>query len=96
VEYAQVLTAGTDVTLALRPEKIEVSMQKPQELPNRLSGMVRAVAFRGEASSCEVELPNGKLLRVTLPNAARAAPSLRAGDAVWLGFAADAPVVLQS
>jgi putrescine transport system ATP-binding protein len=94
VEYPKGLAAGAEITLALRPEKIEVAMQKPQELPNRLSGTVRAVAFRGEDSSCEVELPNGKTLRVTLPNAARAAPSLRAGDAVWLGFAADAAVVL--
>ena len=63
---------------------------------NRLSGMVRAVAFRGEASSCEVELPGGKMLRVTFPNAARAASGLKAGDAVWLGFAAEASVVLAS
>ncbi len=96
VEHAESLAAGMEVTLALRPEKIEVSMQMRPELPNRLSGLVRALAFRGEASSCEVELPGGKMLRVTLPNAARAAPGLKAGDAVWLGFSSNASVVLIS
>jgi putrescine transport system ATP-binding protein len=96
VEHADGLAPGTEVTLALRPEKLEVSLQPRPELPNRLSGVVRAVAFRGEASSCEVELPGGKRLRVTLPNAARAAPGLKAGEAVWLGFAAAAAVVLAS
>jgi putrescine transport system ATP-binding protein len=96
VEYADGLASGAEVTLALRPEKLEVSVQMRPELPNRLAGTVRAVAFRGEASSCEVELPGGKMLRVTLPNAARAAPSLKAGDAVWLGFASSAAVVLAS
>jgi putrescine transport system ATP-binding protein len=94
VKHADGLVSGAEVTLALRPEKLEVSPQPRPELPNRLSGTVRAVAFRGEASSCEVELPGGKMLRVTLPNAARAAPSLKAGDAVWLGFATQAAVVL--
>ena len=94
MKHADGLVSGAEVTLALRPEKLEVSPQPRPELPNRLSGTVRAVAFRGEASSCEVELPGGKMLRVTLPNAARAAPSLKAGDAVWLGFATQAAVVL--
>jgi putrescine transport system ATP-binding protein len=87
-----VLAAGSVVTIALRPEKI--ALAAPGDARNRLDGTVRGMAYRGEASTYEIELANGKRLRVTLPNTARSAPSLAPGQAVALGFEPTACAVL--
>ncbi len=86
------LPAGSAVAVAVRPEKLVLA--PPAGAVNRLQGRVRGAAYRGEASTYEVELAGGKLLRVTLVNAARRAPPYGAGEAVALAFAPAAAVVL--
>jgi putrescine transport system ATP-binding protein len=78
------LSAGSAVAIALRPEKI--TLAAPGNARNRLDGKVRAMAYRGEASSYEIELANGKRLRVTLPNTGPHTPTFALGQAVALGF----------
>ena len=48
---------------------------------------MRGAAYRGEASTYEVELASGKVLRVTQVNAARQAQPYAAGETVSLAFA---------
>jgi putrescine transport system ATP-binding protein len=86
------LVAGSAVAIAVRPEKI--AFAPPAAAANRLEGRVRGTAYRGEASTYEVELASGKVLRVTLVNAVRRAQPLAAGDSVSLAFAPAAAVVL--
>ena len=63
---------------------------------NRLRGRVRGVAYRGEASTYEVELATGKVLRVTAANTERRRRTILAeGDAASLAFPPDAGVVLE-
>jgi putrescine transport system ATP-binding protein len=96
VAHDRVLAAGTEIALALRPEKITLQPMPDPRWANALSGTVRGVAYRGEASDIEVELPTGKLVRVTLANAARHnASSVTLGQRVALGFASDAGVALE-
>jgi putrescine transport system ATP-binding protein len=92
VEHAAPLAAGSAVALALRPEKI--ALAAPGDARNRLDGTVRGIAYRGEASTYEIELANGKRLRVTMPNTARRVPSFAAGQTVALSFEPGACVVL--
>lgn len=87
-----VLAAGSTVAIAVRPEKIVFA--PPAAAANRLEARVRGLAYRGEASTYEVELASGKLLRVTQVNAVRQAPAYAAGDSISLGFAPGAAVVL--
>jgi len=86
------LAAGSAVAVALRPEKI--ALEAAPESPNRLAGRVRGMAYRGEASTYEVELASGKTLRVSLSNTARQQALFAAGNAVTLGFAPASAVVL--
>jgi putrescine transport system ATP-binding protein len=86
------LAPGSEVALALRPEKIALGAVAP--LANRLAGRVRGMAYRGEASTYEIELASGKLLRVSVPNTARQRRDYAPGEAVTLGFAPAAAVVL--
>jgi putrescine transport system ATP-binding protein len=94
VGHGRVLAPGTEITLAVRPEKIALA-DAPQEAANELRGRVRDVAYRGEASTCRIELKTGKVVRVTLPNAARGAAAPVPEAPVWLSWPADAAVVLE-
>jgi putrescine transport system ATP-binding protein len=86
---------GADITLAVRPERIILARQADASLPNLLSGTVRAAAFRGEASSCEVTLASGAVLRASFANDVAGLRGLAVGDAVWAGFAPDAAVSVE-
>jgi len=88
--------AATAVAVAVRPERIALSAREP-ERANRLPGTVQEIAFRGEASTYLVAVAGGRLIRVTLPNAGpgtTSPPGL--GAAVWLGWDAEAGVLLTS
>jgi putrescine transport system ATP-binding protein len=90
-------TAGQAVAVAVRPEKVALGTAPAADLPNRLQGTVREVAYRGEASTYHVALSNGRLIRVTLSNTRRAAArEMAEGAPVWLGWDADSGVLLTS
>ena len=86
------LAVGTPVTLAVRPEKI--ILDAPPSVANRLEGVIRGSAYRGEASSFEVELATGRVLRITVANSARRPAALGVGDLVTLGWDPLAVMVL--
>ena len=89
--------AGATVWVAIRPEKIELSTQPASnsESLNRVSGRVREVGYRGEASVVLVQIPSGRLVRVTRPNAGRDGVQRPTRDeAVSLSWHRTSPVVL--
>ncbi|HKF70972.1 MAG TPA: TOBE domain-containing protein, partial [Stellaceae bacterium] len=87
---------GSAVAIAVRPERIELSAA-PSARPNCLSATVTDVSYRGEASSVNLALANGRRVRVTLPNLGRTGgPRLVPGAALWLGWAPEAGVLLTS
>jgi putrescine transport system ATP-binding protein len=94
VEHAA-LAAGADVALALRPEKITLEPPSAEPGRNRLNGRIAAVAYRGDASSYEIELPTGRSLRAMLPNTQRRAPPFAVGQAVGLTFDPSACIVFR-
>ena len=84
--------AGANVVVAVRPEKLRLAATSPSV--NAMAGTMRGVAYRGEASTGEVELANGRLVRVTVANAGGALPA--SGAVVFLSFAPDAARILES
>jgi putrescine transport system ATP-binding protein len=91
VEHAPLAT-GMLVTLAVRPEKI--ILDAPPSIANRLEGVIRGSAYRGEASTLEVELATGTVLRVSVANNARRRETHGLGDRVTFGWDPAAVVVL--
>jgi putrescine transport system ATP-binding protein len=87
------LTAGQPVTLALRPEKIAISRQRP-DAPNALQGRVKDIAYFGKDSLYRVILPAGDLIAVHAVNARRGAAPADWDDAVWLSFDPAAAILL--
>ena len=96
------LEVGTTVWVAIRPERIELAAARepaprtlqPQEA-NRTQGSVREVGYRGDVSVLLVQIPSGRLVRVTRPNAGgEGALRLARDERVFLSWHRTSPVVL--
>jgi putrescine transport system ATP-binding protein len=84
---------GATAWLALRPEKIGLSRERPAAAANAASGTVADIGYRGDRTIYNVRLADGTPMRAALPNTG---PRLDVsiGDAVWLFWGAHAGVVL--
>jgi len=56
------------VWVAIRPEKIQLSLQPPSDNHNWTRGVVKEIAYMGDMSVFLVKLASGKQLRITRPN----------------------------
>jgi putrescine transport system ATP-binding protein len=59
------------VWAAIRPEKIQVSVEPPPQQDNVVRGVVKEIAYMGDMSVYLVQLSSGKVMRVTQQNAYR-------------------------
>jgi putrescine transport system ATP-binding protein len=92
----EALQPGAKVTLALRPEKIVISRDRPDG-PNVIAGTVRDVGYFGKDSLYRVVLPSERLITVHAVNTRRVPESGRVADwedDVWLSFEPDAAILL--
>ena len=88
-------THGMPVTVALRPEKIQVSRQKPADDFNAAPGTIKDLSYFGSFTVYHVELPSGQRLKVSQANTERHQDDrLGWGDAVWAHWSRSAHVVL--
>jgi putrescine transport system ATP-binding protein len=89
-----VLKPGTEMALALRPEKLTLSADPPAESTrNALAGSVSEIGYRGDVSLVKVRLADRSPMKVSVANSA-GRPPFAAGDAVWVSWPADAGVVV--
>jgi putrescine transport system ATP-binding protein len=80
--------------LGFRPERLLVS-RSPTNLPTNLSGAIEQIAYGGTLSRATIRIASGRVLDVTHMNVhGSAGNELLAGDAVYVGLAPDAGVVL--
>lgn len=90
------LQTGQQVHYAIRPEKITVSAEAPQDRENVVEGTIEDIAYLGNTSTYHVRLGSGQLVSAQMTNARRI--SLRPytwNDKVWLSWTATAGVVLE-
>ncbi len=87
---------GQKVSLAVRPEKIVISRERPEE-GNCFPGVVKDLAYFGKDSLFRVAMASGALVSVNSVNASRNGPSRAAewGETVWLSFDPSAAIVLR-
>ena len=62
------LLPSTTVWVAIRPEKIQLSLLPPQATVNWTQGLVKEIAYLGDLSVLLIRLASGKTVRVTRPN----------------------------
>jgi putrescine transport system ATP-binding protein len=83
------------VSAAIRPEKINISVEKPQQTDNIAQGTVKEIAYLGDMSVYLVQLASNKIVRITQPNTYRHADdSITWEQTVYLSWHASSPVVL--
>jgi putrescine transport system ATP-binding protein len=82
------------VSVAIRPEKIEMTRTAPEGSENRARGIVKEIAYMGDMSVYLVRLDSGRMVRVTIPNIERHDERIVWDEMVYLSWHPSSPVVL--
>jgi putrescine transport system ATP-binding protein len=84
------LPAGATIVLALRPEKLRLTRERPEGIA--LAATIASIGYQGGRSSVHLATPSGTKLRAYLPSAA--VGGLARGTAMWASWAPTDAVVL--
>lgn len=86
---------GQKCHLAIRPEKVSISAEKPADAANAVQGKVHDIAYLGNISTYHVELPTGTIIKAQTANTRRISRrDYTWEDTVWLSWTATAGVLL--
>ena len=95
IDHGHSIREGTQVWVAVRPEKIAIDKESSAQEHNSTTGIIREIAYLGDASIYHVELASSKVVTVTTPNLVRLAERpLKWDDEVCLVWQAASGVVL--
>jgi len=100
VAQAEAVAPGMSAWAALRPEKIRIAHEVPQDAvdgaaENGASGVITDIGYLGTLSIYKVRLDSGLVLKAAAMNESRqAARTVRVNDRVWLSWTPDATVLL--
>ncbi len=98
VTSQKTFSEGQAAHLAIRPEKIRISTDKPEgdAVDNALQGKVLDIAYLGNLSTYHVELPTGQVIKAQTANTRRIARrDITWEDPVWISWSATAGVMLE-
>lgn len=87
------LSAKQTVCVAVRPERMELTREKPTA-DNVVQGMVEEVAYLGNLSTYHVKLASGKVLKITKSNRLHDEEPIKWDEEVYLSWSTAAGVVL--
>lgn len=91
------LPLGSNITLAIRPEKIMISTTKPEYQYNWARGVIQEIAYLGDVSIYYIKLDSSKMVMATLPNLLRLAErNFQWEDTVYLFWRSENSLVLVS
>ena len=86
---------GQQVAFAVRPEKVTISKDQPDQKHNKAQGIVEDIAYYGSHSVYHVRLPSGFKIMAHFANRKRwASENFTWNDPVWVSWGDDAGVVL--
>ncbi len=86
---------GQECHLAIRPEKISITKEKPEAVENAVEGKVLDIAYLGNLSTYHVELPGGQIIKAQTANTRRISNRrITWEDPVWIRWNATAGVLL--
>lgn len=87
---------GQECHLAIRPEKVSITAEKPDDRRNALEGKILDIAYLGNLSTYHVELPNGQIIKAQTANTRRLSRrSFTWEDRVWLSWTDTAGILLK-
>lgn len=89
------ITDGTNVTFAVRPEKISMTAEMPEGAENAIQGHIHDIAYLGNISVYKVRLSSGQMIKAQAANTRRVSRrSYTWEDKVWLSWTETAGIVL--
>ncbi len=89
-------TDGQEVHFAIRPEKVGISPDEPQDAANKVKGKVLDIAYLGNISTYHVELPTGHVIKAQTANTRRLSRrQITWEDPVWISWTDTAGVLLE-
>ena len=96
VEQDCATIAGNKVAFAVRPEKVRISLDQPDDTSiNVAHGEVWDIGYLGDFSVFIVQLADGRTMRAAQANVSRLVDRpITFGDMVWLSWKADSGLVL--
>ncbi|GAA6200776.1 ABC transporter ATP-binding protein [Aquicoccus sp. SU-CL01552] len=87
--------SGQSCALAIRPEKVTISADRPEGAVNAVQGKVLDIAYLGNISTYHVELPSGTVIKAQTANTRRISRrSFTWEDPVWLSWTVTGGVLL--
>ncbi|WP_063290784.1 MULTISPECIES: ABC transporter ATP-binding protein [unclassified Pseudovibrio] len=94
--YPTSANVGDHAALAIRPEKMRISFDKPERLgTNAIQGEVWDIAYMGDVSIYHIKVAETETLRAIVANTARLVERpITWEDQVWLSWDSDAGVIL--
>jgi putrescine transport system ATP-binding protein len=95
VDHGVSAAPAAQLWAAVRPEKINISVERPAQPDNVGHGVVKDIAYLGDMSVFLVQLDSGKTVRVTQPNIYRHADERITWDqSVYIHWHPSSPIVL--
>lgn len=87
---------GQTAHLAIRPEKIAITTEKPTDKENAVEGKVLDIAYLGNISTYHVQLAGGQIIKAQTANTRRLSRrAITWEDKVWVSWSATAGVLLE-
>ena len=95
IDAGAAIADGMKLSVAIRPEKITLSKEKPQQECNFEEGIVDNIAYMGDVSIYLIKLQSGMIVRTTLPNVDRFRKNQPTwDDKVFISWEPDSCIVL--
>ena len=92
----KLFASGERIAFAIRPEKVSISAEKPEDAANALQGKILDIAYLGNISTYHVELPNGQIIKSQIANTRRISRRIFTWeDTVWISFTKTAGILLK-
>ncbi|OAN72125.1 ABC transporter ATP-binding protein [Rhodobacteraceae bacterium EhC02] len=94
---ANSFSAGQRCHIAIRPEKVAISAERPDDMANAVEGQIIDIAYLGNISTYHVKLTNGQMIKAQAANTRRLSRrTFTWEDRVWLSWTDTAAVILES
>ncbi len=95
VNHSASVPVGAQISVAIRPEKVMLSLEEPKGEYNWTSGIVQDIAYLGDVSIYYVKLNSGKIVLATVANLVRVAERpIQWDDQVYLHWKPENGIVL--
>jgi putrescine transport system ATP-binding protein len=98
IDHGLSIQEGSKVWVALRPEKIRITKQRPDtDGSNMIKGMVDDIGYLGGISTYRIKIDGGRIVEITSPNQVRPKdgnPPIDWDEEVYLSWDASSSVVL--